>query len=470
MHFGGIEVVLEGPIVSGDYDTLKSLVETNKSQSVYLASPGGSVTEAIKIGRLVRELKLRTIIPAQVHDDLRKTLAELHKLTNPEDNYVCASACFFVFVAGVERASEESWSDPKLGIHRPYLTENDLRTLSGSQAMASAGQLRTVVESYLKEMGVPAKYADLMFSVPKDEVRWIGRTEFEADLKGIIPELKDWVDARCDKRTDVEKAAWAALKNKSSAQMTEAERSISGILGKKMSEMVLCSSNAISGLSHEAHVKMDWEPICAEYRRLEEDRLPWRQGLPAAVPNEAYAAMLLDDAQNASLCGDNAKFEGIVRDLAERGDARAQSILGGMYFYRGTRTPEDRATPQDRSEGVKWFLRAANQGNADAQGQLSYIYGIGDGGLPQSYVEALKWLTIQASRGASLVSAVDGSSYKDTHNSGIRESYTSKMTPQQIAEAERLASQWRPTREAGERDQSSSLPTKDASPWWQFWK
>jgi hypothetical protein len=463
----GFEVVLEGPIVSGDYDTLRSFVETNWGvRSVYLASPGGSVTEAIKIGRLVRELKLETITPVQVSGDLRKRIAERHKLTNPKDNYVCASACFFVFAAGVQR-DHDLLGDPILGIHRPYLSDGDLRSLSGSQAMSSASQLRVVVENYLKEMGVPAKYAELMFSVPKDEVRWISGTEFEADLEGIVPELKDWVDARCDKRTDVEKAAWAALKNKTPAQMTGAERSISDMLVEKMSEMNKCSSRAISGLSHEAFSKMFWEPkkdaLCGEYRS--DGSLEAR--LPAALPNEASAKALVDDAQNASICGDNATRERIVRALAERGDARAQSILGGMYFYRDTRTWEDSSgkmnisndsTPQDRSEGVKWFLRAANQGDADAQGFLSHIYSRGDGDLPQNYVEALKWLTIQASRD------------KGTDNSDTRELYISEMTPQQIAEAERLASQWQPTPEVGERDQSSSLPTKNKSPWWQFWK
>jgi hypothetical protein len=447
------------------------------------------VTEAIKIGHLVRELKLRTIIPVQASDDFRKELAEDHKLTNPKDNYLCASACFFVFVAGVERKT--LFGDPILGIHRPYLTDGDLRSLSGGQAMSSAIQLRVVVESYLKEMGVPAKYADLMFSVPKDEVRWIGRTEFEADLEGIIPELKDWVDARCDKRTDVEKAAWVALKNKSSAQMTEAERSISDMLGKKMSEMVGCGSRAINDLSHETHLQMFWEPkkaaLCAEYRsdgRLEDGRLEAR--LAAAVPNELSAAILLDDAQNADLCGDNATRERIIRTLAEHGDAGAQLGLGVSYFYHnrfwedssGTQHIDNDSTPQDRSEGAKWLLRAANQGNARAQGQLSSMYLTGDG-VPQNYVEALKWLTIQASREserrASLVdaqadlTAISGKAdTKDSEDSSLREFYISKMTPQQIAEAERLASQWRPTRE--KRNQSSGLPTKDASPWWQFWK
>jgi hypothetical protein len=86
------------------------------------------------------------------------------------------------------------------------LSDSDLKTLSGDQAITSANRNRTTVENYLKEMNVPAEYADLMFSVPKDKVRWIGKEKFEADLEGVIPGLKDWLAARCDKRTDIEKA------------------------------------------------------------------------------------------------------------------------------------------------------------------------------------------------------------------------------------------------------------------------
>ena len=56
-------------------------------------------------------------------------------------------------------------------------------------------------------MGVPAKYGDMMFAVPKNEVRWIGEADFRA-IEGVIPELKDWLAAKCDERTDVEKALW----------------------------------------------------------------------------------------------------------------------------------------------------------------------------------------------------------------------------------------------------------------------
>src|SRR5262249_24151623 len=140
--------------------------------------------------------------------------ADRHRLVDPKANYMCTSACFFIFVAGVKRTDEVEFQDPRLGIHRPYLSDSDLRTLSGDEAITAATRVLATLENYLKEMSVPAKYADLMFSIPKGEIRWIGSADFVADLEGTLPELRDWLAARCDKRTDVEKEVWEKIKNR----------------------------------------------------------------------------------------------------------------------------------------------------------------------------------------------------------------------------------------------------------------
>lgn len=210
----------------GDYDKLRNLVDPNAEiqdgaggvdgdwygdtyKEIYLASPGGDLAEAIKIGRLVRALRWETTVPSRFTNPYIKpeTIFAKHHLKNPKVNYMCASACFFIFVAGVYRTSEDMDVEDNaiLGIHRPFLTDADLRAMSGDQAISSANQLRVVIENYLKEMGVPAKYADLMLSIPKDDVQWIENAAFETDFKGIIPELRDWVYARCDKRTMLKK-------------------------------------------------------------------------------------------------------------------------------------------------------------------------------------------------------------------------------------------------------------------------
>jgi hypothetical protein len=235
-------IILEGTIVPGDYDKLRRLIDENcPSRSwimscpsdIYLASPGGSVTEAMKIGRLVRTLRLGTQVPID-NADLRQSNLRALKLQDPE-NYLCASACFFIAVAGIERSSE--LLKPILGVHRPFMTDADLKTISANQAIVSATQVRTVVEAYLKEMNVPSKYADLMFSIPKGEVRWISQADFDADFAGLIPELQDWMNARCDKRTDVDKRVQDALEAKfRNGTLTADERELRGALFKKFLE------------------------------------------------------------------------------------------------------------------------------------------------------------------------------------------------------------------------------------------
>jgi len=207
-------IILEGTIVPGDYDRLQKLINENcpsKSwnlscpSEIYLASPGGSVREAIKIGRLVRMLRLGIEVPIDQPANLRQQSVGLLKLQNPKLNYLCASACFFIAVAGVERSPDFRATKPILGIHRPSMTDADLKTLGADQVIASAVQVRAIVEAYLKEMGVPLKYADLMFSVPKDQVRWLTIEEYQTDFAGIVSEIEDWLQARCGNSAELAK-------------------------------------------------------------------------------------------------------------------------------------------------------------------------------------------------------------------------------------------------------------------------
>jgi hypothetical protein len=205
----------------------------------------------------------RTLLLGPLGPCEKYSAADRHRLIDPKANYTCASACFFIFVAGITRTDEVELQDPRLGIHRPYLSDSDLRTLSGDQAITSANRVRATVENYLKEMSVPAKYVDLMFSVPKDKIRWLGKADFVADLEGTIPELRDWLAARCDKRTDVEKAVWEKLEAdpRPTGQYSTPERSIADKMNKKMLEMYHCESEALNKLSGGAWLQM-FDPTC----------------------------------------------------------------------------------------------------------------------------------------------------------------------------------------------------------------
>jgi hypothetical protein len=166
-------------------------------------------------------------------------------MKNPEQNYMCASACFLIFVAGIERTAGgyRSYIPPAiLGIHRPYLSETELKAMSGKDAMTAATTTKTIVENYLREMSVPTKYADMMFSIPKDDIRWLSANEVDSDLAGFIPELRDWVDAKCDSRTDIEKALTQTLeaKVKSARTLSSEDNILHDMLEKKDTERREC--------------------------------------------------------------------------------------------------------------------------------------------------------------------------------------------------------------------------------------
>jgi TPR repeat protein len=53
--------------------------------------------------------------------------------------------------------------------------------------------------------------------------------------------------------------------------------------------------------------------------------------------------------------------------------------------------------PQSYAEALKWFRKAANQGNAAAQFNLGLMYRMGQG-VPQNYVLAHMWFNLAISQ------------------------------------------------------------------------
>jgi uncharacterized protein len=142
--------------------------------------------------------------------------------------------------------------------------------------------------------------------------------------------------------------------------------------------------------------------------------------------------------------------------LAEQGDARAQSLLGGMYEL-GQGVPQDdkaaakwyrlaaeqgnasaqynlgamydlgQGVPQDDKAAVKWYRLAAEQGNAYAQNKLGWMYGSGRG-VPQDHVYAHMWFNLAAASG-------------NEQALKTRDYLAKDMTSAQIAKAQRLATE-----------------------------
>ena len=84
-----------------------------------------------------------------------------------------------------------------------------------------------------------------------------------------------------------------------------------------------------------------------------------------------------------------------------------------------------KGVPRDIAEAVKWYRRAADQGNALAQYNLGMRYSEGDG-VPQDLIEAYAWLSLASAQG--LEDAVKA-----------RDELKRRMTREQIAESQRRA-------------------------------
>ncbi len=138
-----------------------------------------------------------------------------------------------------------------------------------------------------------------------------------------------------------------------------------------------------------------------------------------------------------------ASGEGVNRDVAEaaawyrkaadQGLPDAQCELGNCYL-------EGNGVPKDIHEGVKWTRLAAEQGFAPAQNRLGLCYSKGRG-VDKDYLEAYKWLNLAVAKG-------DAGADDVRMNLAAAERY---LTPEQIAEGQRLAREFRP-RKAGAPD------------------
>jgi uncharacterized protein len=98
---------------------------------------------------------------------------------------------------------------------------------------------------------------------------------------------------------------------------------------------------------------------------------------------------------------------------------------------------------------MKWWRRAADRGNTSAQMKLAYVYGEGRGGTPIDYIEAYKWYDIAAAIvGAKIdklpVAASHNGEKDNSDQLWYRDQVAKQMTSEQIAEAQRLAREWKP--------------------------
>jgi uncharacterized protein len=180
----------------------------------------------------------------------------------------------------------------------------------------------------------------------------------------------------------------------------------------------------------------------------------------AAGIAESAPAEPAEDGVAAYKRGDYVTAMRFLRPLAHQGNADAQFLLGEIYG-RGRGVEQDYTTavtwyrkaadqrhpgaqwslgtmyqdglgdvPRAFEAAASWYRKAADQGHVLAQSDLGTVYAKGQG-VPQDYVSALMWYSLAAAKGLT-----DAAKERDV--------VAAQMTPAQIAEAQRMAREWKP--------------------------
>ena len=108
------------------------------------------------------------------------------------------------------------------------------------------------------------------------------------------------------------------------------------------------------------------------------------------------------------------------RLAAEQGHADAQNNLGVMY-------EEGEGVTRNHEEAMRWYRKAAELGNKDAPNNIGVMYMTGVG-VRRDFVKAYMWFSIA---GKSDPSAASNKGFLKT-----------RMTPEEITQAESLAVEW----------------------------
>ena len=138
-----------------------------------------------------------------------------------------------------------------------------------------------------------------------------------------------------------------------------------------------------------------------------------------------------EDGQVAYRRDDYAEALRLWGQLADQGNARAQFSLGQMYYM-------GQGVPRDYAQADAWYRKAADQGFDYAQFNLGVAYEDGGLGVPQDYALAYMWFNLASSPATNT----------DLRQMAVenRDKVAAKMTPAQIAEAQRMAREWKPTK------------------------
>jgi hypothetical protein len=139
-------LIATGTIAPGSAEAFASEVNARGEyiKTIVLSSPGGSVGDALEMGRLIRARGFATEV---------------------EPNRVCVSSCPLVFVGGVKRAAG---TGAIIGVHQVFAP--DAAEAARHDTMSEAQRVSARCQRYLSDMGVDLKMWVHAMETPKDRL------------------------------------------------------------------------------------------------------------------------------------------------------------------------------------------------------------------------------------------------------------------------------------------------------------
>lgn len=223
-------LLLSGEIQKGDSEKLaKAFMQAHPfAARLTLDSPGGDVEEALHIASLVKALHLQTWVAG---------------------GGTCASACFFIFLAGDNRIAAGTidgrmtiHSFGYIGLHRPHLKLDPARRDGSIDAERRQHGVMQITSAYLRNEDIPQRLIDLMMSRPSDDIYWMTANDIE-QLGNYSPGREELLISRCGYSRKIgDELAIAKLNHDSAAESRVIARA---------KEIGVCSATAFPDLTDE---------------------------------------------------------------------------------------------------------------------------------------------------------------------------------------------------------------------------
>lgn len=177
-----IYLQIDQSISQQDVTTLQSILSRYHNPPfirAYLNSRGGEVEAALKIGKLFRQ-HYATVTVGK------------HYNFKGSAGVGCFSACVLIYASGIAKKialnenNNGQWYD--IGIHQSFLSEDNVKSMSVEDGIASLKLTNKNIANYFDEIGVSRELLNLSNSVNKNSIKLLNERELRTYLPFAVSE------------------------------------------------------------------------------------------------------------------------------------------------------------------------------------------------------------------------------------------------------------------------------------------